>query len=75
MGGITQNVFAFENTSGTAYVNNPEYFPMIRGKTYTFNQNDPSNDGHPLIFTKGRSYWVQFTAKIGARNRSVILKC
>ena len=49
-----QNVFAFENTSGTAYVNNPEYFPMIRGKTYTFNQNDPSNDGHPLIFTKGR---------------------
>tara|TARA_E500000331_G_scaffold40535_2_gene33528 strand:- start:2311 stop:4437 length:2127 start_codon:yes stop_codon:yes gene_type:complete len=34
--------------------NNPA-IEMFRGSSYTFNQNDMTNDGHPLVFKNGSS--------------------
>ena len=34
--------------------NNPT-IEMFRGSSYTFNQNDATNDGHPLVFKNGSS--------------------
>ena len=59
------NVFAFDkgesgqfdSFSGNAYsttqYDNRPVFHAIVGKVYTFNQNDASNDGHPLVIKKG----------------------
>ena len=50
--------------------NNPA-IEMFRGSSYTFNQNDASNDGHPLVFKNGSSayqvgvtYYLNGSAKL-----------
>ena len=60
------NVFAFDkgeqgqfdsngNQYSTTQYDNKPLLHLIVGKVFTFNQNDSSNDGHPLVFEKNVS--------------------
>ena len=42
------NVFVLDSSNAPA-------IEMFRGNTYIFNQNDATNDGHPLVFKNGSS--------------------
>ena len=42
------NVFVLDSSNAPA-------IEMFRGNTYIFNQNDGTNDGHPLVFKNGSS--------------------
>jgi len=52
-GGYSGNAFSLDR--GEQGVPHRDSFPPLRfivGKTYTFNQNNATNDGHPLVFKK-----------------------
>ena len=42
------NVFVLDSSNAPA-------IEVFRGNTYVFNQNDATNDGHPLVFKNGSS--------------------
>ena len=44
------NVFVLDSSNAPA-------IEMFRGNTYIFNQNDATNDGHPLVFKNGSSMY------------------
>ena len=58
LAGALEQTITVANVGGGVFVLGGSNYPaieMFRGSSYTFNQNDATNDGHPLVFKNGSS--------------------